>query len=121
MADTLLVVVSYNNLDITKKCLFGLVTQDTDVDVVLWDNASTDGTQEWVESRPLPLKGAVLSNKNVLWTPAINAGLDRYFDPKEHKYVGWLNNDIILEKKNVVSKLREYLQDEDPRPCEEHQ
>ena len=47
------VVVTYNRIDLLKECLQALreqkVDQDTQLDIFLVDNASTDGTKEWID------------------------------------------------------------------------
>ena len=47
------VVVTYNRIDLLKECLQALreqkVDRDTQLDIFLVDNASTDGTKEWID------------------------------------------------------------------------
>lgn len=47
------VVVTYNRIDLLKECLQALLAQkidtDTQLDILLVDNASTDGTKEWID------------------------------------------------------------------------
>lgn len=47
------VVVTYNRIDLLKECLQALreqkVDRNTQLDILLVDNASTDGTKEWID------------------------------------------------------------------------
>lgn len=45
--NTLAVVVTYNRLTMLKQCIQHLQTQTADCDILIVDNASTDGTGEW--------------------------------------------------------------------------
>lgn len=89
MADVLVAVVSYNNLELTKRAVDALRNQTVPVDIAVWDNASTDGTSDWLVSEPDLLK--VASRDNVLWTPAVNRLMGMF--ARDQRVVGYMNND----------------------------
>lgn len=45
------VVVTYNRLELLKECVEALCGQTHPADLLIVDNASTDGTQEWIRNR----------------------------------------------------------------------
>lgn len=82
-----LVVLSWNNLELTKRCAASL-RQHTDVpfELIIVDNGSDDGSAEYAESSAdLP----VLNNANLGFAPGMNAGLQK----ARGKYVAFINND----------------------------
>lgn len=49
----LAVVVTYNRLELLKRCIKGLQAQTLkDFDILIVNNGSTDGTKEWIDSLP---------------------------------------------------------------------
>lgn len=50
MNDTIAVVVTYNRLKLLKECINSLLKQDKECDVLIVNNASTDGTEEWCKT-----------------------------------------------------------------------
>lgn len=71
---TCLVLVTHNRIDYTRKCLQH-VFEDTesDFELCIWDNASTDETPEYLKSiRESRLKQVVLSPANLGQTKAMN-------------------------------------------------
>lgn len=88
-SDVLVVVVAYNNVELTKRCVAALQTQTQETRFIVWDNASTDGTGEWLENQDDVEYH--LSDENLYWTPAINAAVEKCYAGE--RYIGWLNND----------------------------
>lgn len=109
MSEVIIAVVSFNGLQETKKCVWSLRDQISAVDIVIWDNASTDGTVEWISQNLDLFYGVCLSPKNVMWTPAVNSALQTHLEDR-HSYVGWMNNDIIVTQPDVVEHLVGHLQ-----------
>lgn len=110
MSDTLIAVVSFNGLEETKRCIWSLNKQNPPVDYVLWDNASQDGTSQWINENADIIQHCVPSPQNVMWTPAVNMALKMFFDPQKHKFIGWMNNDIELIDYDTVRRLVGHLQ-----------
>lgn len=51
MHNTCTVVVTYNRLNMLRKCVAALEDLTTPCDILVVDNASTDGTQEWLATK----------------------------------------------------------------------
>ena len=100
-------ILTHNCLELTKKCVESVLTQDVDTRILLWDNASTDGTTEWMKTvirngfgedhsttRVNDIWGH-FSQSNLGVSHGWNWGLGYFFDSgAEHVLVA--NNDTIL-------------------------
>lgn len=102
--NTLAIVVTYNDKNSVLECVDSLVRQ---ADVLVWDNASTDGTTDEVR-RTFPQAEVHLAPQNMLWTPALNAATELYWNGTQNLL--YSNNDVIYEA-NVVSVLEQVLED----------
>lgn len=100
------VVVSYNNLELTKRAVESLQAQTYPTRVAVWDNASTDGTAEWLWEQQGEFDWTV-SGENVLWTPAVNGGMEKWWRGEE--FVGYMNNDAA-PLRHTVERMVELLQ-----------
>lgn len=97
------VVVTYNRLELLRQCVDALRAQTTVCDILIVDNASTDGTDKWLASQPdlcyrntgSNLGGAGGFNYGMRW--AVEAGYD---------YV-WVMDDDTLPMPNALQKLLE--------------
>ena len=86
-------ILTRNNLELTKKCVESVRGQDIQTYVSIWDNGSTDGTVEWLESQDGVWHFEAESNQGVSF--GWNKGLTAWFKQSwEHILV--LNNDTIL-------------------------
>ncbi len=84
------VIVSWNALDLVKKCLPSVVDTDyPDLEIVFADNASTDGTAEWIAEQ-FPSVKIVRHPEN--W--AFCRGNNQAIPHTSGKYVVLLNNDV---------------------------
>lgn len=107
-------VLNYNGKNFLKNCLDSLLKQDyPNFELVLVDNASTDGSIEFLEQRyKKEIKEKKLKiirfKKNYGFTGAYN----RTYKMAKTDYVLLLNNDIIVPKKNFVSSLMKIAQRE---------
>jgi GT2 family glycosyltransferase len=106
MTDVLMVVVSYNNMDLTMRAVRSLKEQTEEVRVLVWDNASVDGTVAWLERNKIE---HVASERNVLWSPAVNAGLQYR---ENETYVGFMNNDISLPP-DAIKRMTDLLKSDE--------
>lgn len=90
-------ILTRNNLDLTKRCVESVFSQDVLVGVHIFDNGSTDGTVEWLNSEPfynLNSQG-YLSNKGVSF--GWNTGLREWFSHERgYGHVLVVGNDTIL-------------------------
>jgi N-acetylglucosaminyl-diphospho-decaprenol L-rhamnosyltransferase len=103
--DVTVVTVTYNGAHLVSSCLDGLASQDLDglrMDVVVVDNASTDGTAELVV-RSHPEVRLVRSTTNRGFAGGNNLVLDDVASP----YVILLNNDAVPEPGFVATLVRD--------------
>ncbi len=97
------VVVTYNRLELLRQCVEALRSQSAACDILIVDNASTDGTANWLASQPdlhcrntgSNLGGAGGFHYGMRW--AVEAGYD---------YV-WIMDDDTLPKPDALEKLLE--------------
>ena len=98
MSKVLVIVVTYNGLPWLERCLSS-VTPDLigglQTDVFVWDNASTDGSADFVASR-FPQAHLVRSSENALFARPNNEGL-RWALDHGYDYAYILNQDAWLE------------------------
>ena len=88
-------ILSRNCLELTKQCVESVRNQTIPATPWVWDNASLDGTREWIASEiPADNRWSMLSNHGV--TYPWNAAIDRIFDDGDVKCILVLNNDAIL-------------------------
>jgi GT2 family glycosyltransferase len=88
-----IIIVTYNGLHYLQPCLTSLIPQLTpDWEVVIVDNASTDGTAEFVESLDNPAICHVLLATNTGFASANNRGCEVAVGD----YLFLLNNDTVV-------------------------
>ena len=100
---TAAVVVTHNRIDLLRQCVAQLENQTRACDILIVDNASTDGTAQWLASQPdlhcrntgANLGGAGGFNLGMRW--AVEAGYD---------YV-WVMDDDCLPRPDALEKLLE--------------
>lgn len=104
------ILTTFNKLDMTKECLKSFVENTTNYDLVIVDNNSNDGTQEWVKQQKFQL---IEFNSWVGISEALNAGI-RYFLDKEDndtEYdICWIHNDMTFFP-GWLDALVKYLDD----------
>ena len=97
------IVVTYNRLELLRQCVEALRAQTAACDILIVDNASTDGTANWLASQPdlycrntgSNLGGAGGFNFGMRW--AVEAG---------YEYV-WVMDDDTLPRPDALQKLLE--------------
>lgn len=92
-------ILTHNNLELTKKCVDSVLAQDVETKVFIFDNGSTDGTQEWLPNRGLLY---MLETTNTGVSNGWNISLEYLFDYGDS--VLCINNDTILSK-SLYSQL----------------
>jgi GT2 family glycosyltransferase len=107
--DVLVVIISHNGLSYTRQCVLSLTAQTANIRILVWDNASTDGTQEWLKSQSMV--EYYLSEENLMWSPAINKALDLFYDGET--YICFMNNDITVTDSDTFTKLIETASKDD--------
>lgn len=95
------VIVSYNVSELLRKCIDSVRNEGVDVEIVVVDNKSTDGTQRWLsEDRMLTM---FLNPVNVGFSQANNQGMGASFAP----YILLLNPDTEM-KPGALRKLLDF-------------
>lgn len=108
-----IVVLSYNGLNYSLKCIESLLlVESTPRELVLVDNASTDGSDQEFRKRyendsRITL---ILLDRNLGYTGGMNIGIRHLLKDKEIKVILLLNNDTVV-RPNFLSSLMECLKD----------
>lgn len=93
-----IVIVTYNNLErYTKKCFNSIVdslSSYQDYEIIFVDNASSDGTREWLRSVEKKFSNVIVlyNNKNEGYARANNIGIMN----SSGDYIVLLNNDTVV-------------------------
>ena len=91
----LVIVVTYNGLKWLDRCLGSVQASEVPADLYVWDNDSTDGSADFVQSR-FPEAKLVRSADNLGFAEANNMGM-RYALSHGYDYVYLLNQDAWLD------------------------
>lgn len=110
-----IVILTYNQLELTKKCIES-IEKNTDVnyELVFVDNASSDGSPEFLETYCRDTEGycaakkLIKNNRNVGFAPGVNQGLDCC----EGVYVCLLNNDTVVTNNWITDMIKCLERDE---------
>ena len=91
-------VVTHNNLALTRLCLESLTTETgyPSIEVIVVDNASTDGTQEWLEvfGHEHPAVRLITNQRNAGFAAANNQAIAA----ARGSFFCFLNNDTVLSR-----------------------
>lgn len=100
------VIPVHNRLEITKRCLGYLCTQDyTAVQIIIVDDASKDGTAEYLAQCGLPNLTVLTGDGHLWWGGAMHLGIDHVTKVAgKDDYLLMLNDDVRVEA-NYVSTL----------------
>ncbi|MDP3034340.1 MAG: glycosyltransferase family 2 protein [Methanobacteriaceae archaeon] len=97
------IIPNYNGKHFLKECFESLKNQDYSFEVIIVDNASEDGSIEYIQEN-YPKFILIQNKKNLGFAAAINQGINL----SKSKYVFLLNNDVELESgciSNIVDCL----------------
>lgn len=99
-----IVILTWNGLDYTKRCLQSLsyLANDPHVDIMVFDNGSRDGTVSYLRSIPWIKHHAHPDN---IGFPAGNNAAISLCDPESD--IVLLNNDIVVTDHNWLEKLQQ--------------
>lgn len=104
----LLIMPARNLLEFTKQAVNSIIENaEFPFEIVLIDNGSTDGTQDFFTSSKLPNVKYIRNQTNQSFAKAINQGLSFIGDAS---HIGILNNDILVYKgwlKRLVAHLND--------------
>ena len=85
-----IITLTYNKLDYTKNFIESLYKYTKDFELIIVDNGSTDGTVEYIKSKP---EIKLISNSE---NKGFSAGNNQGIEIAQGEYIGFLNNDILL-------------------------
>jgi GT2 family glycosyltransferase len=102
-------LTTFNLLEGTKKTLASLIQNTANYDLIVVDNNSTDGTQQWIKDQGIHI---IEFKQQTDLTVALNAGI-KYFLEKEiddlYYDVCWIHNDMIFYP-GWLDALQEYFE-----------
>lgn len=101
----LTIIVTYNGLQWYNRCLGSLQQSTIPVDVMVVDNASGDGSADWIATH-YPEINLIRSDKNLGFGQANNIGM-RYALDNGYDYVFLLNQDAWLHTNDCIERLVE--------------
>ena len=99
------VVVTYNRINLLKECIVSLLNQSIDCDILIVDNSSTDGTEEYVNKLVSEYSRIYYQNTgaNIGGAGGFNFGM-RWAVETGYDYI-WIMDDDCLSKKNTLDEL----------------
>lgn len=105
------VVLTFNNLDLTKSCLQSLIrwTDYNNLEIIIVDNASTDGSQNYLREFESAHSNVnlILNEKNTGFAAGNNIGLNA----ASGDYLVMLNNDTVVTPGWILTLLRHMQED----------
>ncbi|WP_128982550.1 glycosyltransferase family 2 protein [Halarcobacter ebronensis] len=106
MKDLGIVICNFNKVDYLKGCLETLFKsnfENLSYDVIVVDNASTDGSSEFVKKN-YPSVILLQNEENTGGSGGFDRGI-RYCIDKKYEYVALLDNDILLEENTIINLI----------------
>lgn len=98
------VIPNWNGAADLPDCLDSLLEQSVSANIIMVDNASTDGSVELVKAK-FPQVDVVELGKNRGFAGGVNAGIKRSIE-SGHKYVALFNNDAVADKTWLKSLVK---------------
>ncbi len=112
-AKVAIIVVTWNNLELTRQCIDSVLRDDTwcAYELIVVDNASSDGTVEYLRAlaEKEPRVKIVLNGQNLGFAAANNIGLRA---ARDSEFVVLLNNDTVVPRGWLARLLRHARQPE---------
>jgi len=107
--DISVIIVSFNSKDDLRNCLNSLLSEQVSMEIWVVDNASSDGTQQMLQTefRDIAIK-VICNSKNIGFAPACNQPLSLCAG----RYILFLNPDTIVKPGSI--RLMVDLLDSDP-------
>lgn len=104
-----IITLTLNNIEYTKKYIESLYRFTNDFELIIVDNASTNGTVDYIESLRLEKDNikVIYNEDNKGFSKGNNQGIEL----AEGEYIGFLNNDILLYP-NWFDKIKEVFEKE---------
>lgn len=104
-----IITLTFNNLDKTTKPFIESLYKYTnieDFDLIIIENASTDGTVEFLKSLSYPNLTVTYNNQNLGYSKGNNQGLKQYQNGKQTPFIGLLNNDLLFTPNWLEDSLK---------------
>ena len=102
-----IVILNWNGKEHLEDCLASLKKQTyASLELLLVDNASVDGSVEYVEGC-FPMVNVLVNPENRGFGPAVNRGVEQ----AKGEYVLFLNNDLFLDEQ-CIEKMVTMIEDE---------
>ena len=99
-----IMVPTYNRLDKLKKCMSSIVNQTClDFDLVISDNASTDGTKEYLSKFSWPNTSINFSTKN----NGLIQNHEKCIEMSKSEWVVFVSDDDLLEPDFILNTIDE--------------
>ena len=101
------IIVTYNRLEKLKKCITHLHQQEAKCDIIIVNNASTDGTNSWLEEMSINSNDIkiITLTKNIGGAGGFYVGVKQAI--KEGYEYAWLMDDDCYVRSNTLEKLLE--------------
>ena len=116
MKKIIAVVVTYNRITLLKECVYALLHQkdctDTQLDILLVDNASDDGTKEWIEEQIAHTESHDTTPIYALHLSENTGGAGGFYYGMKWAYEHgadaiWIMDDDTIPKEDALQKLWE--------------
>jgi GT2 family glycosyltransferase len=100
----IVLILSYNGLDLLEDSVSSYLNNEYDCfEVVVIDNGSSDGTEEYLSKR-FPEVRVLRTEQNLKYSGGLNLGLSYAFNTRHTDYALISNNDVVADK-HLISSL----------------
>jgi GT2 family glycosyltransferase len=108
----IILILTYNGKELLKDSISSYLANDYgSFEVVVIDNGSSDGTQEYVLSN-FPGVHFIRSETNLFYSGGFNLGLKYAFEENKADYVLITNNDVLADKHLITALVEAAMEDE---------
>ncbi len=99
------IIVNWKLKEDTVWCIKSVQQSDTQTDIIVIDNGSSDGSVEYI-SRKCPGVELICLPKNIGFGPACNQVVSKLLNEKKHDFIFFLNNDATVSATTLSELLR---------------
>jgi GT2 family glycosyltransferase len=100
MADLTVIIPNFNGKHFLKECFESLQCHDSSYEVIVVDNASSDGSVDYIINN-FPEFNLILNEENLGFSVAVNQGIKA----ANTEYVFLMNNDVVLDCECISTLL----------------
>lgn len=105
MKKTIAIVVTYNRKQILGECIEAILNNSDNLDVLIVDNASTDGTEEYIKKYLNEKVQYVNTGSNLGGAGGFNFGMKQIIS-KDYDYCWVMDDDTIVQENSYNSMLK---------------